>query len=100
MPDVHTHVHSEGCQIWKYMLNLEDAQTLSIPRGAQFLSVDNQRGQLCLWALVAEAAELEERTIAVIGTGNPIPPGRSYRFLGTAVIETFAWHVFEFNDDP
>lgn len=36
--------------IWKYSLEIVDRQTVKMPQNAEILSVDNQRGHLCLWA--------------------------------------------------
>ena len=84
--------------IWKYELDITDKQTIMMPPGAQILSVANQRGKLCLWALVEPAwSDLEARTIEIIGTGNPIDlSGLWHEHIGTVVMEPFVWHVFEY----
>ena len=86
--------------IWKYTLKVTDSQGLVMPEGAELLSVGNQRGNLCLWALVpvGKGAGGEEcRWVEIHGTGNPIQTetGLERRFIGTAIIEPFVWHVFE-----
>lgn len=81
--------------IWKYELKLTDRQKVSMPVASDLLSVANQRGTLCLWAMVDPTnANKVERDIEIIGTGNPMPDGRR-SFIGTAVIDPFVWHVFE-----
>lgn len=84
-------------KIYKYGLELEDEQTIEMPLDAQILSVANQRGVLCLWAMVIPGIAMEKRTIEIIGTGNPIASRISgiKKFIGTVVIEPFVWHVFE-----
>ncbi len=78
--------------IWKITLKITDEQIIELPASARILSVANQQGKLCLWALVSPGL-LSPWTIAIIGTGNPIEsyPGD---FIGTVVIDPFVWHVF------
>ena len=84
-------------RIWKFPLNIQDVQSVSMPSGAAILSVANQNGTLCLWALVDSRNGVSLRTIEVIGTGHHIRSSEPYerKFIGTAVINPFVWHVFE-----
>lgn len=83
--------------IWKYVLEITDRQTLVMPAGAELLSVANQNGRLCLWALADPSKEKVPRCIEIVGTGNPIPtnPEEIRKFVGTVIIGPFVWHVFE-----
>lgn len=81
--------------IWKYELQLTDRQTVVMPIGSEILSVDNQRGSLCLWAMADPEQPEQNRNIEIIGTGNPMLDGRR-EFIGTVVMNPFVWHVFEF----
>lgn len=83
--------------IWKYNLAIQDNQILTMPHDAQILSVANQNGNLCLWAMVDPEANPVKRCIEIIGTGNPINTdiGTDREFIGTVVINPFVWHVFE-----
>ncbi len=58
--------------IWKFPLDLTDKQTLNMPQGAQALTVQMQRGQPCLWALVDQDAPREGLEVRIHGTGHPI----------------------------
>lgn len=85
-------------QIWKYDLVIDDRQTVEMPVGAKLLSVAVQprpgtSGTPCLWAMVDPKQSMQQRTIAIYGTGNPIPenPGE---FIGTVLMPPFVWHVF------
>lgn len=60
-------------RIWKFPLALVDIQSVEMPAGAKLLDVQLQRDLLCLWALCDEQAPIETRSIAIIGTGNPVP---------------------------
>lgn len=83
-------------RIFKYVLDIEDVQTVELPEGAEILSVHNQNELLCLWALCNPDAPKEARTIHIFGTGNPVcdNPGR---FIGTVLMwhGQLVWHVFE-----
>ena len=80
--------------IWKYTLEITDLQTVEMPSGAIILSVDNQDGSLCLWALVDTEAAKEEVCIEIIGTGNPVFSA-TRQFIGTVLMGSLVWHVFE-----
>lgn len=83
--------------IWKYSLQLTDLQSLSLPQGAEILTVQAQGGGLYLWAIVDPARETEERVIGIIGTGNPVITGGDIdrRYIATVQRGSFVWHVFE-----
>ena len=84
-------------KIYKYELKIEDYQVLKMPRGAKVLSVGNQRGKVCLWALCDQDAPVSLRAFEIAGTGNPIAEDRAIErvFIGTVIAEPFVWHVFE-----
>jgi len=82
--------------IWKYELMIMEDQTLVMPKGATILSVDNQNGGLCLWAMVDPDEPYTDRRIEIIGTGAGIDTTINRKFIGTVVlIGSFVWHVFE-----
>jgi hypothetical protein len=82
-------------RIYKYCLDITDTQTVDLPVGSDLLSVGNQLGELCLWAIVDEKQKYHSaRTIEIIGTGNPIDP-KGRVFLGTVIDSFSVWHVFE-----
>jgi hypothetical protein len=83
--------------IWKYPLQVLDRQFVAMPRGAQVLTVQTQRGQPHIWAL-ADPAEREyvDRCLRIYGTGHEMPadPGR---YVGTFQLADggLIYHVFE-----
>ena len=82
--------------ILKYPLQVTDRQTVALPRGAKVLSVQDQRGILCLWALVATDAEIVNVDIRIHGTGHELPDDASaYAHLGTVQQGQYVWHVFK-----
>lgn len=62
---------SKWWRVYKYELEIEDAQRLRLPSGARPLSVQTQNEVLCLWALVDITAPDVDRWVYVVGTGNP-----------------------------
>ncbi len=59
--------------IHKYSLKPSIVNTITMPKGAEILTVQVQRGGPQLWALVDPHAELEVKSISVWLTGDDIP---------------------------
>ena len=59
-------------KIYKYNLDVTDKQTLNLPIGYQVLTVQLQKGNLCLWVSVDPDAPLEEVAIRMIPTGGDL----------------------------
>lgn len=83
-------------RIHKWTLAVTDRQTLALPAHAQLLTIQLQHEHPQLWALVDTGAPFEDRTIAIYGTGNPLPdkPGEyiaTFQMDGGALV----WHGFE-----
>ncbi len=86
--------------IWKFPLEITDAQTIKMPAGAELLSVGEQNGTLCLWAKVDPNKEIVEKNIRIFGTVHPVPKDdfendKELSFIGTVQIGSFVWHVFK-----
>lgn len=83
--------------IWKFPLDLQEKQIISMPKGAKLLDVQMQFDVPCLWALCDELATKEDREFLMIGTGVPIstiePIGE---YVGTFQIiqGNYVFHVF------
>lgn len=85
--------------IYKYPLEVADQQTISLPKKSKILTVQNQKGIPCLWALVdPNELEFEERIILTYGTGHKI----EFSEDDISYIETYqlaggdlVFHVFE-----
>jgi hypothetical protein len=82
--------------IYKYPLAIRDEQDVIAPVGARWLSVDEQFGQLCAWALVDPEAPVRPHRFYVVGTGNPADHVLGKAHLGTVLQlgDGFVWHVF------
>jgi hypothetical protein len=81
-------------KIFKYPLMLDD-DFVEMPFGARILSVADQNGVLCLWAIVCPEAATKQYKILVRGTGHPFT-GEEGRFIGTVQQAggRLVWHVF------
>ena len=83
-------------RVFKYPLQVVDAQGLWLPIGAEILSVQMQGDQLQLWALVDERlTETFHTEIVIVGTGHPVPEVK--KFLGTFQMlgGSLVFHAFE-----
>lgn len=85
-------------RIWKYPLEVTDQQTVKMPPGAQLLTIQVQKGQCCLWAMVDETKQpTEARNIAIYGTGNPNVPDDPGTYIASFQMEggALVFHAFE-----
>lgn len=87
-------------QIWKFPLQISDAQRIEMPIGAEILTVQLQGDVPVLWALVDVKALKEYRIIEVLGTGNPIHNGMgtNRKYISTFQRGGFVGHVFEYTE--
>lgn len=83
--------------IWKYPLSPREIQDISMPEGAEILTVQNQNENICIWAKVDPNAPKVLRTFAVYGTGWDIVTNASMEYIGTVQLSRgeFVYHVFE-----
>jgi hypothetical protein len=87
---------AKNLRIWKWTLAVTDAQVLSMPVGAEVLTVQTQGDELQLWALCDTVAAREDRVFEIHGTGNPVS-GRPGKYIATFQMHDGAlvFHVFE-----
>ena len=77
------------------MLDIVDEQTITMQAGAKILSVANQSGTICMWAIVDPQQQTIKRTFEIVGTGGPMPDKGTREFLGTIQIDWLVLHIFE-----
>jgi hypothetical protein len=84
--------------IWKFTLEFISNQTIELPAQAKILSVQRQKGDLQLWAIVDTNYRhyLEERHIAIYCTGHVLPDDCGI-YLSTFQVSEgdLVFHVFE-----
>lgn len=84
--------------IWKFPLVIEDAVVVEMPAGSRILSVQVQRDEPCLWAVVDSTAPRVKHRILIRGTGHPLLIDMaSCPFIGTFQIPSLGlvFHVFD-----
>jgi hypothetical protein len=83
--------------IYKYPITVTDQQTVSMPAGAEILTAQVQRGQVCLWARVDPQKDdvRTQRNIRVAGTGHSVGP--DWKYIGTVHLMggDLVFHIFE-----
>lgn len=81
--------------IWKFQLKTVAVQAVSMPPDAKILSVQDQYGIPCLWAVLDPDAQTVQRCIEIFGTGHEVPTAER-NYIGTVQdADGFVWHVFE-----
>ena len=85
--------------IHKYQLiNIDSEVKVEMPRFAQILTLDIQRGIPCIWAIVHTEDKPITRTFIIKGTGHDCTDlGDDTPYIGTFFIhqENLVFHVFE-----
>lgn len=78
--------------IYKYPLVFIHEQDILLPDDIEPLSVQLQKGTICLWGLTSPGRP-ELRKLWIVGTGHAEVPERA-QHIGTVQIDEFVWHVF------
>ncbi len=80
--------------IWKYVLKVTDYQTIMMAQNAHILSVQEQYGNIVLWAESDTKAQPENRSFHVVATGQEHKehPGK---YIGTVQVGSLVWHIYE-----
>ena len=92
--------------IWKFPMEVNDKVTISMPKGAEILTIQTQQiGKFtpdetpCIWALVDTENGKEERYFEIFGTGHPIPNdmGVERKYINTFQLKggALVFHLFE-----
>ena len=82
-------------QILKFPIGYLGRASLTMPRNADILDVQDQNGTLMIWAICDSAQPYEIVQIDVLGTGWEVPHdvGAS-EYLATVQQGSLVWHVF------
>lgn len=92
-------------KVWKFAVPMGEVHghnsTVSMPIGAQIVSVGTQGTDVFVWAIVDPDARLAERRLGYFSTGSPLP---DWDYVGTAHVinpeqpafgSWLVWHVLE-----
>ncbi len=94
-------------KVYKYLLAADDVSKIQMPYDAKILKIAEQRGRICVWALIDEEKAPESRTFYIVGTGHEIRDpntlsqgdyrGARLEHLDTVIMLNgdFVFHVFE-----
>ncbi len=84
-------------KIYKYPIRIIDAQAIEMPKGARLLSVQTQRDEPQLWAMVDPSAPLVQREFALRGTGHDATGLSMATFVGTFQMHggSLVFHLFD-----
>lgn len=80
--------------IYKYELEIQDTQVITMPMNSKILSVQKQGLSVWLWAIVDTQFSNTYYTFNIVGTGNPMPDEPIGDYIGTIQVNGFVWHVF------
>jgi len=83
--------------IWKYPFVVADTFSLTMPPGAEVVSVGVQYGKPCLWAIVdSHQEDNEDRHFICHGTGQPVS-SEAGKYIGMFMLleGQFVGHLFE-----
>jgi hypothetical protein len=83
--------------IFKYPLEVTDTPVVRMPAGAEILTVQMQRGEACIWAIVDDAVPNVSRRLLVVGTGHGMPLD-SGQYVGTFQTGALVFHVFDLGE--
>ena len=83
--------------IWKFSIEAADLFGVDMPEGSEILSVQEQHGKPCIWALVDPGRKKVNRTFCIYGTGHPVGNVESKKFIGTFQLAggNLVFHLFE-----
>ena len=68
---------------WKFELTPGICEK-KIPVGAKILHLNEQNGNVCIWALINPYADKEYRKFLTVGTGVEIPVECENNYIGTS----------------
>ena len=82
--------------IWNYELEFKYEQTHYLPLGYKILSVQQQRGKICVWVQIDPDRDTQEVTFFIRCTGDEIKNSKSIVYLNTVQMDDgLVWHVFK-----
>lgn len=82
-------------EIWKYTLNLEGVNEISIPGGGHFLDLQVQKDVPVMWILLDPQTKPVERIFKLICTGQEFDSNNKV-YKGTIQLGEFVLHLFEY----
>jgi hypothetical protein len=83
-------------RVFKYPIPIQDEVQIQMPSTGTILSVQEQHGEVVLWALVDDEKPLTPMKFRVVGTGHPIEDADDLVYVGSVQQAggALVWHVF------
>ena len=86
--------------IWKFNIQrIKEVQNIEMPVGAKVLSIQTQRNEAFIWALVDPEAVRENRSFIIYGTGHDINDIENLTYIDTYqvgfMLDILVFHLFE-----
>lgn len=84
-------------KIFKYQLDTTDAQSVTMPSGAEILTIQTQNDIPCIWAIVNPDNCPVKRVFAIYGTGHEMASNPNQKYIGTYQLRggALVFHCFE-----
>lgn len=79
--------------IHKWILEQKSAQVVVMPSVHKILTVQDQRGKICMWADVDKESRLAEFLFYIVGTGQA--PNNTSCYVGTVQQDDYVWHIYK-----
>jgi len=85
-------------KIYKYPIPIEDKITLTLPVNSDILTVQIQKGEPVVYALVGTVLKMErDRKLELYSTGMEVPENRIYIGTFQMLNGALVYHLFENN---
>ena len=85
-------------RIFKYVIDTKpgnrDYVDVEMVIGAQILHLGEQNGELVVWVTGNLSDGLEKRRFYILATGEAVPDPNLTRYVGTAIVGPYVWHVY------
>lgn len=88
-------------RVYKYPLRIDDVTKVSMPKGAVILTLQTQRDEPCVWALVDPGAPSVWRGFRIAGTGHDIQEFHCLKHVGSFQMRggMLVFHVFDLGEE-
>lgn len=85
--------------IWKYPLELEGEQSITIPRNSKILSVQTQNDKICMWiecpTISIKNNLNNNKIIYIVGTGTLFNIKENVHYVSSVQMKGYVWHIYE-----
>lgn len=90
--------NATGKVIYKYQMPIMEEFEVRLPRGAEIIRMDAEKGMFWLWAVVNTENDMESRKFHAVKCGGNVPENENLRYVGMCPIfiqQELMLYVFE-----